>query len=314
MNENQARACEISMSDSGPRYVVSLGDVTAALKRIPLAMLGAFVKDKQRFSVTRKTLADLVANFRRRLADTVIDYEHASEFPGDARGQPIPAAGWLKAIEDGPDADGVLYGEAEFTPRAQALIEGKEYRYLSPVINWGARDKQTGEPQGATLTSLALTNRPFLEALPALAMSDGWGKIDADGDGRGTSSHTKENTMPTLEQTENLLLSMVEAERKECPNLPYHEALKLVARENRPLSRAYQELAERRIVGSDDDTRESTARALDAAESILLSMVEAKRKECPNLQYHEALKLVAGENRPLAQAYRELIQRKNLGQ
>ena len=176
-------ACEVStaMSDKGPRYLVKLAEVGAGLMRVPLARLGRFVKGSQKFAITTQTMSDLVANFRKRQADTVIDYEHASEFPETAQGQPVPAAGWIKAVEDKPDTDGVLYGNAEFTPRAQEMIKTGEYRYMSPVINWGARDKGTGEAQGATLTSAALTNRPFLEAMPALALSDRWSEIDRGG-------------------------------------------------------------------------------------------------------------------------------------
>lgn len=187
-------ACDVQMSDRGPRLVVRLGDVAAGVvKRIPLAKLGSFVKGNQKFSITKKTLADVVANFHARKADTVIDYEHASEFPEEAQGGPIPAAGWLKQIESAPDNEGVLWGSAEFTPRAQQMIAQKEYRYLSPVIDWGARDKATGEPQGATLTSVALTNRPFLEAMPALVASD-----RARGFGRGAAEGRSSKTVKVI--------------------------------------------------------------------------------------------------------------------
>jgi phage I-like protein len=167
------------MSDSGPRYSVRLGELAAGFVRIPLAKIGTWVKGGKKFSITNRTMSDIAANFRKRQADTVIDYEHASEDPESAKGQPIPAAGWLKAVEDGPSDDGVLYGQAEFTPRAEQLIKANEYRYMSPVIDWGARDKRNGESQGATLTSMALTNRPFLDTMPALALSDGdWKEIN----------------------------------------------------------------------------------------------------------------------------------------
>lgn len=174
MAEKKVDACELtaSMSDKGPRYLVRLGELADGLTRIPIAVLGRFVKGKQKFAITKATLADVVKNFRGRGVDTVIDYEHASEEPGVAAGGPVPASGWLKAVEDAPDENGVLWGQAEFTPRAQEMVKGGEYKYLSPVINWGARNKLTGEQQGATLTSMALTNRPFLEHLPAISMTE----------------------------------------------------------------------------------------------------------------------------------------------
>lgn len=174
-------AVSMSISPRGPRFAVRLDGLAGNAKRIPIAILGKFQKGAQKFAITRQTLADIVRNFRKRPADTVIDYEHASEFPEAAAGQPIPASGWLQHLDDAPDQDGVLWGTAEFTPRAADLIRNQEYRYLSPVIDYDARDKRTGEPQGATLLSVALTNRPFLEAMPAIAMSD-WRKGSYRGD------------------------------------------------------------------------------------------------------------------------------------
>jgi hypothetical protein len=165
----------VTMTAAGPRFFVRLGAVTDALKRIPLAVLGQFQKGSQKFAITRQTLSDIVANFRKRGADTVIDYEHASAFPELAGGQPIPAAGWISALDDGPDADGILWGSAKFTPRAIRMLKDDETRYLSPEIDWAARDKRSGKPQGATLLSAALTLRPFLDGMPAVALSD-WHK------------------------------------------------------------------------------------------------------------------------------------------
>jgi hypothetical protein len=162
---------EVTMTDHGPHLVVLLGALADGAKRIPLAILGHFKKGSQAFSISLQTLSDVVANFRRKIADVVIDYEHASEFPEVAMGGPIPAAGWLTGVEDAPDADGILWGTAKFTSRAAGMISAGEYRYISPVLDYGARDKTTGKPQGATLVSAALTNRPFLESLPAIAMS-----------------------------------------------------------------------------------------------------------------------------------------------
>ena len=124
-------ACDVrtTMSDRGPQYLVRLGEIADGLIRIPLAVMGKFVKGAQKFSITRQTLADIVANFRKRQADTVIDYEHASERPEVAGGGPVPAAGWLKLVDELPDSSGVLWGQAELTPRAQEMVRSGEYRY-----------------------------------------------------------------------------------------------------------------------------------------------------------------------------------------
>lgn len=195
MEGEELKTPAVAMCAKGPRYMVRLGDLGETLTRIPLALLGRFVKGAQKFAITRETLTDVVKNFRKRLAHTVIDYEHASEHPEDAGGGPVPAAGWIQAVDDAPDDHGVLWGQAEFTTRARKMIEEKEYRYFSPVIDWGARDKKTGEPQGATLISAALTNRPFLEGLPAIAMSDAeW----ANEIGRGDADRGREKTVKII--------------------------------------------------------------------------------------------------------------------
>ncbi len=55
------------------------------------------------------------------------------------------------------------------------MVERKEYKYTSPVLDSTVRNRKTGAPQGWTLTSLALTNKPVLGGMPAIAFSEaGW--------------------------------------------------------------------------------------------------------------------------------------------
>lgn len=161
-----------------PRFIVALGSIAladaGALTRIPIAILGKFVKGAQKFAITRQTLGDFIANFRKRGADLVIDYEHASDRPEVAQGQPIPAAGWLKALDDAPDGEGILWGAAEFTDQTREMIAAKQLRYLSPSYCDNFPDKSTGVDQGATLRAIAVTNRPFLDQMPAISLSEGW--------------------------------------------------------------------------------------------------------------------------------------------
>lgn len=156
-------------------FLIAGGEAAEVLRRIPVAMVAKGFKGKQKFAVTREDLSQIVRNFRARgTGEVVIDYDHSTEFAAGS-GDAVPAAGWLKSIEDAPDDQGVLHGQAEFTERAAGMLAAKEYKYFSPVIVWGARSKADGEPQGTTLTSIALTNSPLLEKLPAFTMSDtGW--------------------------------------------------------------------------------------------------------------------------------------------
>jgi hypothetical protein len=165
------------------------------LYEIPIAVVGTWVKRGRKFSITPEDEAAMVRNFRKRKNEqVVIDYEHASETPEVAQGGPVPAAGWIHEltiadwsplsrglpIEEGRTIEnrqskisntGTLCALAEWTEQALGLIKKGAYRFFSPAIDWAYRDKETGEPQGATLTSGALTNHPFLEELPPIMLT-----------------------------------------------------------------------------------------------------------------------------------------------
>lgn len=146
----------------------------AQLRKIDAAVTGAWVKEAHAFSIMAEDLIDMVRNFEKRKNDMiVIDYEHASEMPEVAKGGPVPAAGWIHELHIDKSGIEKLAALVEWTPEAEEMIQTGEYRFFSPAIDWGATDKDTGEPQGATLTSGALTNHPFLEELPPIMLSDG---------------------------------------------------------------------------------------------------------------------------------------------
>lgn len=96
----------------------------------------------------------VVDQFVNRNVDLVIDWEHASEHRAP-NGQDAPAAGWVKELVV---RDGAVWGRVEWTERAIAQLQRKEYRYLSPVFLF-TRD----ENQIARLSSAGLTNQPNLE-------------------------------------------------------------------------------------------------------------------------------------------------------
>lgn len=167
-------------SDSGFSTMLNSIDLTSAgtdsfgrkAYRIPVALTGDWVKG-QPFSITLNHLNAIKKNFEKRgNGEIVVDFEHASEQPFEAaKGGPVPAAGWMSDFRVEPSNGShiltVMYAP---TSEAQQLISAQKYRYLSPAIDWGFPDKKTGEPQGATLTSVALTNHPFLDELPAIQM------------------------------------------------------------------------------------------------------------------------------------------------
>lgn len=98
----------------------------------------------------------LVAALKAKQDELVIDYEHQT-LKSAENGQPAPAAGWIKDYEWREDG---LYALCEFTPNAQAMIDNKEYRYISPVFNF---HHKTGLV--TVLLNIALTNAAALDGL-----------------------------------------------------------------------------------------------------------------------------------------------------
>jgi hypothetical protein len=139
------------------------------LRELPIALVGNWIYQGKPFSLTEDDLKTIVGNFsKRKNGEINIDYDHASEEPEVGRGGPIPSAGRVVRLR----SDRVLHGGVEFTERAEQLIDKKEYRYFSPAIYRNYPDKQTGKDQGMTLHTVALTNTPFLEELPAIRLSE----------------------------------------------------------------------------------------------------------------------------------------------
>lgn len=162
-------------ASEGPQFVIVLNsaEAGAGLARIPLAKIGSWWKGKLHFRITRDDLKQIVASFHRKANDLIVDYEHGTVYAEP--GTPVPAAGWLKSIDEEPDKSGVLWGSVEWTEKARQMIAAKEYKYVSPTFAWGTRDKKTGAQLGAAITSVALTGTPVLEEMPALALSEaGW--------------------------------------------------------------------------------------------------------------------------------------------
>lgn len=83
--------------------------------------------------------AAIIANFRHRAVDLPIDYQHQNDRPEAQANGPVPAAGWIKELQ--ARADGI-WGRIEWTARARELIANREYRYISPVLNYAKDTKK----------------------------------------------------------------------------------------------------------------------------------------------------------------------------
>ncbi len=164
--------------DGEPRQLVALSDNASGddNKRvwIQLAEIGAFKGHPAgHFELTSGTFAEIVRNFKNDGLPIPFDFEHASEMDprgGNVPSQGAPAVGWIYEL-DNREALG-LWGLVGWLPIARDYIRAKRYKYLSPTIRFATRDRVTGAPAGARLSSAALTNQPFLRSLAPLAASD----------------------------------------------------------------------------------------------------------------------------------------------
>ncbi len=91
-----------------------------------------------------------------------VDYDHQADYAA-RNGKPAPAAGWIKGLQARSDG---IWGLVNWTQRAAEHLRAKEYRYLSPVMNY------TPDGTVTRLLRAALTNAPNLE-LTALASTRG---------------------------------------------------------------------------------------------------------------------------------------------
>jgi phage I-like protein len=118
---------------------------------------------REPFTVDKESLKSMVAAFRSRGIDLVIDYEHQS-----LNGERAPAAGWIKDLEARDDG---LWARVDWTQKAQEYLAHREYRYFSPVLRL---DPETRRP--IALMHVGLTNVPAINHLPPLVAR--WGGDD----------------------------------------------------------------------------------------------------------------------------------------
>lgn len=103
----------------------------------------------------------VIANFRSYPGKVPSDYDHGSE-KGAAGPDVGIASGWVERVELEP---GGVFAYVDPTARAVGLVEAGEYRFASPTVHFDWTDPRTGKPQGPTLLSVALTNRPFIRGM-----------------------------------------------------------------------------------------------------------------------------------------------------
>lgn len=123
------------------------------------------------FEMNTGTFEEIIRNFRASSNQQIpVDFEHASEqdpTEGTIPSQGAPAQGWIVDLRI--SNDGNLWGLVEWLPLARQYIKNRQYKFLSPAVVFGAKDRVTGKPIGARLSSVALTNNPFLDGMQPVA-------------------------------------------------------------------------------------------------------------------------------------------------
>ena len=209
-----------------PRFVALLADVPGTgLIRIPIAVTGDWRGAEKGFSIGLDDLNEIRENFAKKPTGEInVDYEHASEVPFGTGG-PVLSAGRVVKLdaptpysppESGRGANGryILWGWYEPTDRARQLIDSREYRYISPAIRWGAKDKVTGKATGTVLTSVALVNKPFLEEMPEIHLCEVQGTGNTEqGTGQGSEAAQGPHSGPaalhdSTRQTDRVFVSL----------------------------------------------------------------------------------------------------------
>lgn len=138
------------------------------------------------FKFDTAVFAELVSNFKKHpsyragadgtgTANVVAwDFNHASEQGATSGSIPIsgaPAQGWVRdlAVRMGADNKAELWALTQWLEPARSYIKEGRYQWASVTVVFNAIDPKSGVNVGSLLTSIALTNQPFIEGMTPLA-------------------------------------------------------------------------------------------------------------------------------------------------
>jgi len=120
------------------------------------------------FTLDRAGFEQAVANFGAHANPIPLDYEHSSVYSAES-----PAAGWIQhlSIRDDEDGNAHLWAKAELTDKAAGYVREGAYRFSSGVFEFESTDRQTGADLGLVVSSIALTNLPFISGQTPIQLS-----------------------------------------------------------------------------------------------------------------------------------------------
>ena len=136
------------------------------------------------------TISDPDAVIAATELPAMIDLDHLSYFTGDTK-----AFGWVDRIEyedgKGKRAAG-FWGRIEhWTAGGKALVQGREYRFLSPVVHTLKESDDDELPELVSFDSFALTNRPNLTLEELSGMHSSQRRPQSSGQGHRTPKRKK---------------------------------------------------------------------------------------------------------------------------
>ena len=126
------------------------GAVPEWIELIPAPGTDGIVRGQDGRSWLFKNAGAVAANFGSRLP---IDINHSTELKAP-KGEDSPAVGWIEQLEA---RNGALWGRVSWTERGAQALNGREYRFVSPVFTY-----QRESTEIVRLTSAALVNNPNL--------------------------------------------------------------------------------------------------------------------------------------------------------
>lgn len=163
-----------------------------APKWVQVARTGKFLGyagGTQPFVLDRRDLDQMVRNIKEHpsyqlgpdgspVGDVIPwDFNHGSEMHPLEGNFPIvgaPSMGWtrdLKVLEGNGVAE--LWALTKFLEPARTYIRMGQYKWASCAVSFNATDPVSGRNQGTLITSIALTNTPFIEGMQKLVASKG---------------------------------------------------------------------------------------------------------------------------------------------
>ena len=136
------------------------------------------------FEFSDKVYDEVIANLARNPNGRIhVDNEHLSEtLAGNVAVTGAPAVAWVTKLEKRKGADGPeLWGYFEWcSEQAVEQVRAGQYLYLSPAIHFNAIDPVSGDEIGARLSSVALTNDPYIQGMAELTASNRTPEAPAD--------------------------------------------------------------------------------------------------------------------------------------